>query len=608
MTIINPAFLVLALLVLVFLAFIREKYSPDIVALSSVAVLLALGIIDTKEFLSIFSNSAPITIAFMFIISAALERTGCLQTLGAYIARLAGKSYLRVMLVVMLPVMFVSAFMNNTPVVILMTPIVISIAHSSGVSSSKMLIPLSFAAIFGGSATLIGTSTNILVGGIVAERGLPAIGMFEMTIPALIFASFGMVYMVIFSRLLLPDRHSLSSILEGQEKRQFLAEVIISEGSKYIDKQVSDIKEISKKAKIIDIIRDRSSVLNLLEELKLQKGDRLIIEANAGEVLGLKENGHFDFSNVGSNDFTLSAKETVILEGSLNPNSAFIGKRVDSLNLRSKYGVYILAVHRGSEERRENSILSILDFWSSGSKEDLKNAPLKFGDTLLIEGSAENIAKLLDEGSIINLAAPQEKPLRKEKAPVALLTIVSVMVLSAFEIFPIAGLAFIGAVVVLFSGCVDTEDAYNSIDWRILFLIFGMLGLSLGMEKTGAMKMIVETVFSLVQNMSPAMILAIIYVLTSLLTEMMSNNAVAVLLAPIVIALSQQLGLDSRPFIMAVMFAASASFATPIGYQTNTFVYGAGGYKFIDFLKIGVPLNIIFAVLATIVLPIFFPF
>jgi len=588
---ITPIFIVLTLLVLVFFALIKERFSPDVIALASVAALLSFGTINNTEFLSIFSNSAPITIAFMFIISKALERTGCLQSLGTYISKLAGKSYLRALLVTMFMVMIASAFMNNTPVVILMTPIVIAISRSVGVSASKMLIPLSFAAIFGGSTTLIGSSTNVLISGVAVENNMPAIGMFEMTIPGLIFATVGMIYMAIAYRFLLPNRHSLSSMLDNQPKRKFLAELTISEGSKYIGESISSIKEISKKAKIIDIIRNGESATTDLKKFILQQNDCIVIEANAGEVIGLKENGKLDFTNLNSDISKVSAEEKVTLEGSINSNSSLIGKKLSSLNMHRKYGVYILAVHRNEDQ-----------------KEDLNNIVLKFGDTLLIEGSAENISELLDRGNIVNIASPQEKPMLKSKAPIAILTIISVMALSAFEVMPIASLALIGAVTVMITGCVETEEAYRSIDWRILFLIFGMLGLSIGLQKTGAINLIVDQIITLVGGMGPLVILAAVYVLTSILTEMVSNNAVAVLLGPIAINLATQLGFDPKPFLMAVLFAASASFATPIGYQTNTFVYGAGGYKFTDFLKIGVPLNIIFAIVAIIILPIFFPF
>lgn len=281
-------YIVLGLIVLVFLGFIKEKFPPNVVALASVGVLLVLGILTTEEFLSVFSNSAPITIAMMFIISAALERTGCLQIMGNYISKIAGKSYLRAMLVTMFIVIVASAFMNNTPVVIVMTPIVIALAKSVGVAASRMLIPLSFAAIFGGTTTLIGTSTNILVGGIATANNLPPIGMFEMTIPGLIFAAVGMIYMMFAGRYLLPDRYSLSSVLDGQPKRQFFAEFLIPQDSIYIGKNLKNIKEITEDTKVLELIRSNRSFRGNFEDLELRAGDRVIFETNAGEILGLK--------------------------------------------------------------------------------------------------------------------------------------------------------------------------------------------------------------------------------------------------------------------------------------------------------------------------------
>lgn len=269
-----------------------------------------------------------------------------------------------------------------------------------------------------------------------------------------------------------------------------------------------------------------------------------------------------------------------------------MGRRLMDLGLARKYGVYVIAIHRDDENLNEN----------------FENIKLKFGDTLLLEGPVDGIKRLLEDGNIINLTEPQDRPIRRSKAPIAFITILGIMVLAAMNVLPIAGLAIIGATIVMITRCVDPDEAFDAIDWRILFLIFGMLGLSLGMEKTGAAEILVSGVVGITENIGPIGLLFAVYVLTSLLTEMISNNAVAVLIGPLVIALAEQLGLDPRPFIMAVMFAASASFATPIGYQTNTFVYGAGGYKFRDFLKIGIPLNIIFAILATAVIPMFFPF
>ncbi|MBL3569946.1 dATP pyrophosphohydrolase [Rhodovulum sulfidophilum] len=585
--------LVLALLVIVFLSFVKEIYPPEVTALAASAALLATGIIQTGDFLTVFGSSAPITIAMMFIISAALERTGVLAALGEFMTARAGGSYLRALLITMTVTVLASAFMNNTPVVILLAPVMISVASSVGVSPSRLLMPLSFAAIFGGTLTLVGTSTNILMSGVARDAGQPPISMFEMTLPGLVFVLVGMAYMTFAGRFLLPDRQSLAHLMGRETRRRFLARLLIPAGSRYVGKRLDELPFNTAETRILDVIRGEVSMRRSLDGLVLEPGDRLVLKTGTGEILGLKENGQVAFRDLSDRGVEpVTADQTVTLEASIGPNSTLRGRSLAEVRLRRRYGVYVMAVHRADRNLSDR----------------IDDIRLQFADTLLLEGPPEGLRRLVEDGGVINLSAPSERPMRRARAPIAIATMAAVVGLAAFEVMPIAGLAVIGAVVVMLTRCVDPEEAFSAIDWRILFLIFGMLGLSQGMEETGAAKLIVDWVVGLMGGFGPLAILAAVYVLTSALTEMISNNAVAVLVGPIVIGLATQLGVDPRPFIMAVMFAASASFATPIGYQTNTFVYGAGGYRFRDFLKVGLPLNILFAVVAVGVIPVFFPF
>jgi di/tricarboxylate transporter len=576
-------FIVFALLGLVLFSFFKEIYPPEVTALAGTAVLLAVGIIDTKEFLSVFSSGAPITIAMMFILSAALERTGVLQVMGDWLGASAKGSYLRAVFIMMVMAIIASAFMNNTPVVILLAPVMIAVSAQLGSAPSKFLIPLSYAAILGGTLT-VGTSTNILMSGITTKAGLPAIGMFEMTGIGLVFAAVGLVYMLFAVRYLLPERQSMAGVLGQGGSRRFMARLLVPAGSRYVGKTLSELPFTNSQSRVVDVLRGEQSLRNRLDGITLQAGDRIVVKTGTGEILALKEDGQIEFRDVSDQGITL--------EASVGPNSRLIGRLLNSLDLRRTYGVYVMAVHR-----QDRNI----------SKE-INTLRLHFADTLLLEGPAEGLQRLAQSEGLINLSAPQESPIRRQKAPIAIASILGVMVLAALNVMPIEGLALIGAVLVMMTRCIEPQDAFDSIDWNILFLIYGMLGFSIGMEKTGAVQLVVDGVMHVLGHASPIVILAMVYVLTSALTEMVSNNAVAVLVGPLAISLAQQLGLDPRPFIMAVMFAASASFATPIGYQTNTFVYSAGGYKFRDFITVGLPLNIIFVFVAMVAIPLFFPF
>jgi di/tricarboxylate transporter len=583
-----------------FVSFVKEKIPAHVTAMTTMAILLATGVINTGDALTVFSSSAGITIACMFIISAALQKTGVIDLIGYYILLLTEKNKILGIVSLFSGVLVTSAFMNNTPVVIIMTPIVISLAKKLKDYPSKYLIPLSYTAILGGTCTLIGTSTNILVDAIAQDHGKAAFSMFEVGLPGIIVSITGILFMTLIGRKLLPERMLLESEFnDSYNKKKFIAEAIILRESKLIG-QILDEIQFSKDEdyEIIDLVRNNTgsrsgnfikkllSTISAGEDLNnatsfrtipLEAGDKLIFKTNKEELMVIKDNFSlsFDAEDLHSTELT-SSKEVEIYEGVIGINSQFIDKKASELGLRQKYGSYILAIHRDKK-----NITSHFDAIT-----------LKYGDVLLIEGPKEKIDNLFDSESITNVTHVKHREFDRKKAPIAIATLATVVGFASFNMMPIAGLAIIGAVTVMLTGCINMKKAHKVIEWPILMLIFGMLSLSVAMAKTGSASLIVDYIASSIGHHGPVILLIAIYIMTSILTEIMSNNAAAVLLAPIAIGLADSIGVDSRPFIIAVMFAASASFATPIGYQTNTYIYNIGNYRFSDFLKVGIPMNL----------------
>ncbi len=582
---------VLLILAGVFLAFVWERFPPDAVGLGGVGLLLALGLLEIGDLLSVLSNPALPTIASMFILSGALVRTGVIEAFGTLAGRLAGKAPTLALVFMLLGVMTSSAFVNNTPVVLVMIPVVIAVARNQHRSPSRFLMPMSYAAILGGTCTLIGTSTNLLVDGMAQEHGLAPFGIFEITALGLLAGFAGILYMWLIGQRLLPERQSVSELLESARRPRFLAEVMIPSGSPLVGRSVSDVAIFQRaEGRVIDVLRGDESLRRKLDEVVLEPGDRVVLKTRADEILSLREEGQVDFRESHALE-PIGQRRSVVAEGLVGPNSPILGRRLGRLRIRRRYGVYPLAVHRSGENIGSN----------------LDEVTLEPGDTLLLEGARADINRLSEDQGLINLTESSERPYRRAKAPIVVAAIASIMALAALGVMPIAGLAIIGVAVVLLTRCIDMDEAYRSLDGRILVLILSMLAISAALESSGAMMLIVNAVMPLLIDLPPIAMLAAVYVLTSLLTETITNNAVAVLLTPIVIGLAVTMGHDPRPFVVAVMFAASASFATPIGYQTNMMVYTAGGYRFHDFLKIGVPLNLLIGLVVVLLIPFLWP-
>ena len=579
------------LLVLVFVAFIKEWFSPDLVAMGAFVLLLAIGVLDEKSALAVFSNPAPIIVSCMFVLSAALERTGTIEALGEWFEKLAGKKELRVLLVLMLIVAVLSAFVNNTPVVVVFMPIVLALARKHDLIASRFLIPLSYAAIVGGTCTIIGTSTNLVASGIAKESGLDEFGMFEVSKLGIVFVIVTFIYMLLIGRKLLPDRVTLSTLFDSSAGKEFLTSVIISEESELIGKKISETS-LSKirDFRILEVSRSGKKINSPLKDIIFNSGDQLLVKSRVSGVVDVGGNSGIELGFEGGLGLQeLQTESAVLIEGVIGPGSSLVGRSIKELNFREKYDVIILALHRRGVNLRDKF-------------EDVR---LAFGDTILVEGAPDKINALSQERDFINLSQSNCRPLRRSKVPYAVGALLLFMVLAAFKVAPLIVLALGAALLTLFSRCLEPSEAYEAIDWKVIFMIFGMLGLGTALQKVQVIQILADSLTGwaiVLKNIY--VLIALIYLVTAILTELISNNAVAALLTPVAISVAQAMDLDARPLVVAVMFAASASFSTPIGYQTNTYIYGAGGYKFTDFTRVGIPLTIILWIVSVILIPL----
>ncbi|MFN0115801.1 MAG: SLC13 family permease [Paracoccaceae bacterium] len=582
----GEALFAIAVVAGMFILFIREDYPPEVVAMGTAAFFIMVGVLPIENATKVLSNSAPWTIAFMFLIMGGLIRTGALEWVTRLFERRAETHPRATVAGLFASVSGASAFMNNTPVVAVMIPVVMQLSRKLGIAASKLLLPLSIFTVLGGMITLIGTSTNILVDGVAKKEGLEHFPIFEIAPLGLAVTLVGALFMWLAGPYLLPDRASLGALLSDRRKMKFFTEVAIPEGSGLIGKRVLEVDIFKPEGvRVIDVLRGDASLRRDLGPVVLEAGDRVVLRTEVAELLGLQASKDLRQAD------KLSSVATETVEVLITPGCRMIGRSLLELRLRRRYGVYVLAAHR----RNENI----------GRK--LDDLVVSVGDTLLLEGTAEDIGRLAEDQELVDITQPKARPYRRGQAPVAMGVLAGVVLLSALNVAPILVLSFIGVVIILVLRCIDADEAFEFIEGRLLAMIFGMLAVGEALDQSGAVDLIVKSVAPWLADLPPWAAIAAVYVLGLVLTEFLSNNAVAVILTPIAIELGRSLGYDPRAFAVAVMFSASVAFATPIGYQTHMMVYGPGGYKFSDYVRIGVPLDIITAIVACLLIPVFWP-
>ncbi|TXK64836.1 SLC13 family permease [Alkalisalibacterium limincola] len=584
--------LILTLLILVgaVVLFATERLPVDVVAMLVLASVMVFGLVTPAEALTGFSSQATVTVAAMFVLSAGLQQTGALRPIGRLLARIRQPWLLTLLVMVMLGGM--SAFINNTAALAVFLPIVLAVAAANKFSASKVLIPMSYAAQMGGVCTLIGTSTNLLVHAIARDMGYDGFTMFEFAGLGLICMAVGIAYIMLVGRWILPE-HRGEELTATYELGKYITELRVLPESPLIGRSVAEAKLGEKHGiYVLELLRGEEKSWSPRAQ-KLEVDDVLLVRGDWSKITDLKDRLKLDFEpEFDLRDEQFVDDDQVLAEVMVSPGSRLIGHTLAELEFNWHYNATVLAISRRGQVLREK----------------LKDVRLTIGDILLMIAPEEEMPSLRRNTNIVVMSEREEDPGSKRKGWMAIGVMAAVVAVAGLGLLPIVASAILGCLALVLLRCLDTEEVYEAIDWKVIILLAGILPLGIAMQNTGAASLIAEGTLRAVGSLGPHVVLGMLYFITLVLTSMMSNNAAAVLLAPIAISTAVGMGLDPKPFLVAVTFAASTAFATPVGYQTNTMVYSVGGYRFMDFVKVGTPLNIILLFLTVWLIPRFFPF
>ena len=587
-------YLTLAVVVAALVCFVTEILPVDITALCVAVILIVLGLVSPDEGIAGFGNSATITVMAMFILSAGITRTGVVQIFRDLLIEWGGKSITRQILVMGVLVGPISGFINNTAVVAIFLPIIEEWCKKRDVSPSKLLMPLSFVTILGGMITVIGTSTNVLASGIAKDLGYEEFSLFQFTSLGIITFLVGLAYLAFIAPRLLPNRKDLTSdrISEDYGLEDYVTEVIVKPSSKLIDKTLRSAQlRRDFQVDVLEIIRNGERLPQPVAERMVCADDILMMRGKTEDVLKIRTEQDLDLLpevkfNSQSLETELSSTGVGVAEVLILSNSRLIGTTLKDVRFRQRYNLTVLAIRRGEELIRDR----------------IARERLRFGDLMLVRGSKQSLLGLQTTRELLVIEQKEPSPIRRNKAGIAIAIIIGVILLAAFNILPILVSALIGVVLMIVTGCLQPGELYAAVRWDVIFLLAGLIPLGTAMENSGATKWLADNLLAVGGNLNGYWILLFFFVITSVLTEILSNNASVVLLIPIAVKVAESLNLNPVAMMFAVTFAASNSFMTPIGYQTNTMVYSPGGYKFGDFFRVGAPLNLIMAIITPLLI------